>query len=156
MKLKRLQKIATMLNNLQSNICVRVHSSIELQELNDFHMADWRCGTAGCAIGWAASDSWFMARGLHLSEGPDPIPYYKEYQNWDAVKEFFDISMEQALYLFYDGSYDMETDDISPAVVAERVQDFVDAYTKSENLKKTVKANMARLPGWMQDLTGRR
>lgn len=31
-----------------------------------FNMGQWRCGSQGCACGWAASDKWFFDQGFTL------------------------------------------------------------------------------------------
>ncbi len=71
---------------------------------------DNTCQTTACAIGWAAMDPWFNARGLRLGVHRMPViidltpPNYGEYREtyrrWFAVMKFFNISNETAYNLF--------------------------------------------------------
>lgn len=71
-----------------------------------FEMRSWQshkeCGTSACAVGLAASDPWFNKRGFKIMNGgPGFIPERGCYLGgWNAVIRFFDLTEEDAFYLF--------------------------------------------------------
>ena len=87
----------------------------------DFDLRDWTrggvCSTVGCAVGWAMRDDWFRAQGL---ERHGDAPYYAGERGWRAVGKFFDLSEDEALYLFHATSYA----DPSRASVRDRIRAF--------------------------------
>jgi hypothetical protein len=89
-----------------------------------------QCGTTACAIGFCGLDGWFNSMGFTLNK-KEGIPEYKarnmfEQTGWTAVEHFFDLSAFQAEYLFSSGYYSRQHD-VTPAVVANRIRDFIDA-----------------------------
>jgi hypothetical protein len=87
----------------------------ELPRSKKFDLDVWSvCGTAGCAVGWAASDPWFRRRGLTLRKVSEwhgtGICFRASYSDkqqyepilssgvnsgvdsWTAVSVFFDIT----------------------------------------------------------------
>lgn len=86
---------------------------------DQFDLGEWECGTKACAIGWAARDAWFQDQELHLTAS-DPI--FKNLFGWDAVENFFQISKNQAVYLFSINSY---KEDQSLSAVISRIKDFI-------------------------------
>lgn len=85
------------------------------------------CGFAGCAIGWATSIPAFKYAGFKLDD-KNPHPTWKELNNWNAVKAFFDITFQDASYLFDSWSYTTRNGNrkknLSPVEVADRIRDF--------------------------------
>ena len=82
----------------------------ELPKEKKFSLSTWlRCGTNGCAVGWAASDPWFTRRGLKMVYHDWYEPYYKDKYNNDAVCDFFGLDQEQTFDLFYKNSYNEPT-----------------------------------------------
>lgn len=55
------------------------------------------CGTTGCAVGWACAYPPFQAEGLEFMSG---MPYFKGRNAWDAVIEFFEINISEAMFMF--------------------------------------------------------
>src|SRR5882672_10729843 len=70
----------------------------------NFNMNDWKCGTQACAIGHAMTHKWFTDRKFRNknNECGNIVPIYKEYNGWDAIEKFFQITGEEAYYLFDD------------------------------------------------------
>ena len=68
-----------------------------------FDMNHFRCGTAMCAAGWAASDPWFTERGLHLAgEGDAAEVRFGEntFDPFSALEAFFLLSTQDTERLF--------------------------------------------------------
>lgn len=88
-----------------------------------FDMTQW-CGKAACAVGHACVDPWFNERGLKLGDGPGiwPSPKYKGCSGFNATSRFFDISFEEATYLFTEHSTPHKQ---SAADVAARIYRFI-------------------------------
>lgn len=109
------------------------------------------CGTACCAVGYAAMDPYFMKLGLRLQFTPigsiypelyDPkvhgsviqintsfpaIPVYELGDHaWDTVCDFFDISEDTADYLFFSESYG-DNEVTTPDMVIERIKGVLNA-----------------------------
>jgi len=88
---------------------------------DEFDLNDWIrggvCSTVACAVGWAMRDDWFRAQGL---ERHGAAPYYAGERGWRAVRKFFDLSEDEASYLFHAGHYA----DPSRATVTERIRAF--------------------------------
>ena len=81
---------------------------VELPPEKKFDLQLWmRCGTTGCAIGWAASDPWFNRRGLKLESY---VPMFQQrgkptLWEYNAIKAFFDLSGAETRTLFYAHAY---------------------------------------------------
>ena len=96
-------------------------------EKKSFRMDRWwvqgECGTAGCAIGYACQDPWFIERYLVLvkyGKAPDWV-YNIEYldprfkydyeghypEDHHAVAKFFQISKDHVHMLFYPDGYEV-------------------------------------------------
>jgi hypothetical protein len=82
----------------------------------DEALMDIACGTTGCAIGHACVIPEFIQEGL-VWEG---YPVYGDYEVWDAVHEFFEISPSMARTLFSDALYSQGSR--GPKDVAERIR----------------------------------
>jgi hypothetical protein len=102
---------------------VRVLRSVQPEH---FCLKDWSCGTAFCAIGHAAQDPWFIERGFILSA---PTDYTKECPSfgrgasgWYSVHLFFNLSANDASYLFASNRYDT---DVTIENVVERTEAFI-------------------------------
>lgn len=101
----------------------------------EFNIYTWYCGTAACALGWAAKDPQFNREGLYLcslsltrAEGQiDSIgplcPVYKGAFGFGAAEKFFEISADTARHLFDGSHYD---DDPTPCDVALRVVNLLE------------------------------
>lgn len=87
-----------------------------------FCLSSWDCGTAACAVGLAARNKWFNARGLKMNKG---VPAFKEHRNWRAVSEFFKIYISDAEELFSMYSY-LEEGHTTALEVAARIREFVE------------------------------
>lgn len=90
------------------------------------------CGTAACAIGHACLDPEFNKQGLSIWEGR-PAVSPNEF-SWSAVTKFFDLTTDQAGYLFDESCYNPfgredgpEPGDITPALVIERIKDLLES-----------------------------
>jgi len=64
------------------------------------------CGTSACVAGWAASDPWFIKRGLQLEVASiygdqiSAMPTYKKSTMFSALELFFRIDDNTATYIF--------------------------------------------------------
>jgi hypothetical protein len=91
------------------------------------------CDTYVCALGLAALDPVFQAQGLHFEVCPthNPtlawmIPQFGADDGFQAGAAFFDISLEDSLYLFDQNSYsDCPVKAEGELYVADRVDDLI-------------------------------
>lgn len=132
MKKARLQKVVDHLR--------KVRVQIALSKLPEFRMADWAvleepgvfkekknlsCMTSACAIGHAAH--LFKKQGFKLvimgEESNKLVPVYRGKEMFDAVSEFFDLTDEEAEYLFHPIRYNDSYPTVSE--VADRIEDFI-------------------------------
>jgi hypothetical protein len=105
------------------------------------------CGMVACAGGWAATIPEFRARGLRLIDldrdendrnastdvmgkvlprwfGTDyAVVSFEGYNGYPALARFFDISQQDAFYLFNPGNYDVK-EQIDPHAVAQRIRAY--------------------------------
>lgn len=133
-RLERLTKLADLLDTITPQR--------EAAEGLEWSMGFWKrqekspdCRTSACAAGWAASDPWFIERGLKLVylpsdfaglnhwavvyDGTDP------HDSTNALAQFFHIPIEVAEAFFIPQSYDLALKDVTPAVVADRVRAYI-------------------------------
>ena len=85
-----------------------------------FDLRDWNqngvCRTVACAVGWAMKDEWFRQQGL----GRDgKSPSFGADKGWKAVRAFFGVDREEALYMFHAGKYERATRDAVVARIRE-------------------------------------
>lgn len=82
-------------------------------------LLDLDCGTAGCAVGWACAMPEFQTQGLNWGAfGPE----FKTCGGWNAVREFFDLSGDEAFHLFGESRYD-ESRGAKPCHVVSRIME---------------------------------
>jgi hypothetical protein len=105
-------------------------------------MSAWTCGTAACAIGWAARDPDFNQLGFVLAEDRLPVyvlddtPGADNPENWDAVCAFFELPTGTADYLFYDTSYpDCKP---TPADVIARIREVLARDEADDDARRQV------------------
>ncbi len=90
-------------------------------ELDMFH---WKCGTAVCAGGLACMIPEFNKLGLCFSPRSGGFkPCFGWEVGYDALREFFDISLEDTLYIFSPQYYD--TDEITVELVQKHILQIV-------------------------------
>lgn len=88
------------------------------------------CGTTACAMGWACTVPEFKRAGLKM-QGFEP--HFKNACGFTAAEKFFDISENDAAFLF-----GAENEGITPKQEAARIIKFVETRKKIERVKKTV------------------
>lgn len=82
----------------------------------DFWHQPLECGTAACAFGSACS--YFKELEIHGG-----IPFFGELIEYEAAEAFFEITEEQAEYLFDPNSYEEWT--VSRSEVIERIKELL-------------------------------
>lgn len=94
-----------------------------------FNIGTWMspCGTAGCALGWAAVHPPFVEQGLHLKSGLFPRFTDSGYRDYEAGAEFFGLPYGESVRLFHPHHYDAPSSGVTPRMVADRVQEMLDA-----------------------------
>lgn len=118
---------------------------IQAPEQKDLSSLDFvKCGSACCALGWAAVDPLLSSQGLYLKKavgfGHDVIRF-KESKNYEAGARFFDITERQSKYLFdpesfmydslildNDGNTLYDSDLITPQHVITRIDEILGGY----------------------------
>lgn len=94
------------------------------------------CGTAACAIGWAAQDPWFIAEGLTLRLHWSELilePAFENRRAFDAVALFFDIRLSTAERLFSIEGYNTAP---SALGVQEKLIEFLFSAGEDETYKE--------------------
>lgn len=80
--------------------------------------AEHTCGTAACALGWMAIHGMFG-----LMEWQDTVKLrYTQIAGFAAGREAFDITREQANWLFHGSHYRMSTHKVTKEMVAARMR----------------------------------
>lgn len=120
---------------------VRVARQIDCRE---FAMETWRCGTTACVIGHCANDRWFRANGLTAGVSGEPVCDGK--RSWDAVEKFFDIASETSHHLFDHEHYEEPLCDISPEMVAQRIEAFVASVNCTKSVREAITQSIERRP----------
>lgn len=97
------------------------------------------CQTAGCAVGWAVTIPEFIEQGFFLSVFLEPVYVNVDVNNYtctgfDAVCEFFDISLQEVNKLFLDAAY-KDIDKRNPLAVAKRIRSLVNTKTDKQREK---------------------
>jgi hypothetical protein len=113
MDTERLLKLADLLENdaandkgVRFNLSLWARPSGE-DEFKPRQKVKIDCGTTACAVGLACISGTFRDDGLRYSikkfDGFCPI--FEKAEGWNAVKDFFGLSFDDAYYLFGDSSY---------------------------------------------------
>lgn len=139
---ERLDNLACLLENLE----------FEENDSDRFDLGNWiikkhlnprteKCGTAACALGWAALHPWFQAQGMisepwvSVGRGDFEMPNLKGKPAHKAVEgpletacEFFGISRETAEKFFMPSQYRPDISAVSsikPGDVAKRIRAYL-------------------------------
>lgn len=103
MNKKRLLKLADFLETIKPKV---------------FNMDSWYnespCGTTACAFGWACSIPSFKRAGLKMRKLSNGFTVYADVvfndeYNLNAASSFFDITVDEAEFLFYPDMYEKAT-----------------------------------------------
>jgi len=90
----------------------------------------WFGNGRGCAVGLAAAtEPWFQAQGLRLKGVERPSlchPVYRESSDWEAVAEFFGLTVAEAYELFSAAAYGGNLQP-APRTVADRIRQHLAA-----------------------------
>jgi hypothetical protein len=126
---KRLLRLADWLDRIQA----------KPPKLRTFNLGTWRrtgvyvpskrdfCGTQCCAVGEAFLIPEFKALGFKYQGA---APAFGAARGWDAVKDFFGVSFNQAICLFSPVSY---TNPFGrPGRVATRIRELVAQYVANK------------------------
>ena len=111
---------------------LRLADLLDTVPVKHFDLGVWArsekpCETAGCAVGWAASDPWFQQRGLRLSEQQVVFaPRQVEHRSYEAAVRFFGVRFDDAWELFSPLAY-TSGNRTRPKTVANRIRKFVEA-----------------------------
>jgi len=93
--------------------------------LKDGYIAEVECGTAACAAGWACSIPTLREAGLRITGKGifgETVVQYHDLKGFEALAEFFDISIYQSRILFSPSHYDQ---DPGPDVVTARIRELL-------------------------------
>ena len=69
----------------------------------------FKCGSVACAIGWATATPTFQMLGFEFNHVTDQ-PKFNNLGGWEAVANFFDISVSEAICLFQAYPYSTDCD----------------------------------------------
>lgn len=141
MNIQHLAKLAQVLDNLKEERKVIDHG------IEEFNMNSWKCGTMACAVGHAMYHPYFNDHGLYpdetweeVEQGFDEdglrvtkerlveaVPTYQGAEEFTACALFFEISEQDANYLFSPSCYYGEEygDKITPRQVSRRIKEFI-------------------------------
>lgn len=122
-------------------LAAKIISNIKLTDTLRFDLHDWyeanECGTVACAIGHLCMNKQINKLGLKLESPSIGSPHCpgspqkpkwvslngSSYYSWNAVKYFFEISDDDAEFLFAPGSYEEYL--VTPKSVANRIKRFI-------------------------------
>lgn len=86
-------------------------------------LTEAKCGTSGCAVGWATTIPEFKRAGLHLASvvGSSTLcePKFGRSGGFEAAERFFGLSYNEANYLFAPEYYRRKS---SPISVSRRIK----------------------------------
>lgn len=103
----RLRKLYAMLQGVPNN-------RVDLQNWRGHDHKIHKCGTVACAVGWATLYPPFKRAGFRDQDGA-PILIGEggiySYSGWDAVREFFGLTKDEALSIFQSNMAATRTDD---------------------------------------------
>lgn len=107
--------------------CLR--DEVKLKDALHFDLSGWGvapniegCGSYGCAVGTAIHRKIFEAEGL-TQRGPTTYsPKFGDLRDWHAVEAFFDLTHQQACWLFSADSYQEEAGKKAELKVAKRIE----------------------------------
>jgi hypothetical protein len=89
-------------------------------EMGEEVVGDHKCGTAGCAIGYAPLIPELAADGIYADEFGGV--FFGDSRGYWAAEDFFDLTGADAHHLFNPIRYDVVTErDITPTMVADRI-----------------------------------
>ena len=133
MNIERLTKLAELLywvaaEHKPFDLTVWINDQDPYSETFDPQRKAGECGTAACAVGYAACDPWFNAQGLSLVDGEPAIRDVEE--GWDSVEIFFDLGEGDARHLFCSSRY-CAGPETGPSQVATRIREFIASETQA-------------------------
>lgn len=103
----------------------RLVEILDRVEQHEFNIDVWDCGTAACAVGWAARDWWFNERGLKLVEvcaySCVSEPRYGSLRGFPAVAAFLGVDTTDVMDWFWSARYP-GVGFVTPAMVADRIR----------------------------------
>ena len=103
MHVKRLKQLKRMLKRIP-NDQLDLRRWITKQKLDKPGISkNLDCGSVCCVIGWACLYKPFNKEGLNLN---GRIPTFKEDGSWDAVQQFFEITLNEAEWIARKRAYD--------------------------------------------------
>lgn len=118
-----------------------------------FDLENWRsdCGTAACAVGYAAQDGRFNAIGLYMGTIEEPIlkEGNESYVGWNACCKLFGLHDPEARYLFSQVSY-KGLDGAEIDLVIDRLEQFVIRRARLIPLREELEKCLA---GGIKDVT---
>lgn len=91
------------------NHVIRVLEKVEDINFNISHWVEDTCGYSACAIGWACQNKWFSDQNFILNKANSPM--FMGETRWDAIKIFFNLTFQEACYLF-NGDYYLDRKEI--------------------------------------------
>ena len=93
----------------------------------NFDIKNWTCGTAACALGWAARDPEFNKQGLCMvTESGATYPGFDGEVGFTAGALFFDLPRSQSGRLFDGWNYPkMSLKDVTAQHVIERIKELL-------------------------------
>jgi hypothetical protein len=152
----RLQEFETLLRNIRTTLPDLAIFNMSTWYEPDFDATRWKssnscfllldekvtCGSAACALGSAAIHKPFIEQGLIMNSHYDQVQFGSDF-GFEAGAEFFDLTIEQAKWLFFPLLYSTEfipeihsvhwwvgEEDsipiITPEMVADRVKQILD------------------------------
>lgn len=97
MHVKRLKQLKRMLKRIP-NDQLELRLWVTKQKLDKPGVSkNLDCGSVCCVIGWACLYKPFNKEGLNLNARS--IPTFKEHCSWDAVQQFFEITLNEAEWI---------------------------------------------------------
>lgn len=121
---------------------LKILAEVVLPTVNeeDFDLAQWKCKTTACAVGYACLYEPFKDEGLRLVEShyKTPtvlIPSYEDCIGMGAAAKFFGLSIIEAEHLFIDTYYKQESPTVQDVIM--KIQEVIERKEDEERFKQT-------------------
>lgn len=134
MNVKRLKKLARLLfadaakpKGVKFDLTAWAKKGGRIKAFKNEKRVPVSCGTNACAVGLACISGAFKKEGLSFEiRNKILIPTFAASNNWEAVEIFFEITRDEARFLFESTAYRKSKGAEAEIMVANRILDFAD------------------------------
>lgn len=138
----RLERLAILLENYRESSGPRFDlgswGTSELRRGGFLWLRKHTCNTAACAVGLACISGVFRSDGLlHAYDDLGLYPIFDGASEWDAVRDFFDLTIRQGFRLFDKDEYRVWYGEEGARAVARRIRSMIAPRKRASKKPKT-------------------